>query len=226
MLPEPHQGMDGRRVDHDAAGRQEMGHAGFHREKDLLEADVDLPVPGAFVELVRRRVHNGVGIVVHDIEAAEVVQHHRDQLLPVRQRRHVAVAVEGLAAGRPDLAHGGFSRSILDIGDGDTRALGSQAPRRGGADPVRGAGDDRYLICKACHAVSSPLASPWPAARRSDERSPATDRPGSDHDLRRPRRGNGLVHAHRPPPVMQHKASGSCYRSIVVTVLYGATNKP
>ena len=104
-------------------------------EEDALDVDAHDPVEGRLVHVLDRRGelrHARVG--VEDVEPAPARQRLADRRLVVRGLRHVRADGEGLPPCPLDLLDRRLGRRLLEVHDGDPRALAREHQRGGPAD--------------------------------------------------------------------------------------------
>src|SRR5215211_4573940 len=123
-----------------------MWDARFDREKNLLQTDINLPVPVSLIKLVGRAAYDRVRVVVHDVDPVELADRIARQCLPVTEGGNVAVLVARCTAGALNLVRDVGSRGVLDICKNDACALGRKKSSGGLTNSAGCAGDDRYLV--------------------------------------------------------------------------------
>ncbi len=118
-------------------------------EERSIEMDRQKQLPLGKIEVDQRRDDLDSGIADQDVQRAERLDNLGGAGIHLAFVRHVHDDADGALAGRVELPGGGLGRLLVEIGNGDLRAL---ADENGGdllADAARRTGDDRDFVFQA-----------------------------------------------------------------------------
>ncbi len=125
------------------------------------EVDADDLIPHGRIHVGREPVPAGpghAGVVVQDVQPAEVFDGGRDHRLAVGRHADVGVLRDGVGAALLQGLDGRGSTVVVDIGHHDLRARCGERDRTVAAQSGSGPGDDRDFPAEICHDV--PLHRP------------------------------------------------------------------
>ena len=155
----PHQRHVRCHVDHRSAARgDDRRNAAAAADEGAVEVQPDHPPELVEIDVENAAVarRGAAGIVVQDVQPAEMLHGLLDRRSDAALVGYVGGDGEALSASAGDLLRDGFPGGRIDLGGGDAGAFRGHRPRRSAADAGAGTGDQRDLAFKAAHILTSP----------------------------------------------------------------------
>ena len=126
---------------------------------DAFEVDVEDHVPVGLAHFEERHARIHTRIVDEDVEPPELAQDLRDHRLGIRGPCDIGLHEHRAPAGRADLPYHRLGRrAIVQVIDGDIRALARERQGDPAPDALLGAGDQRDLSSKPHRCLRPPSA--------------------------------------------------------------------
>src|SRR5579885_248047 len=142
-----------------------MGNGVLDAEEDAAQVDVEHARELVVAALVEHLVFfNRTGVVVDDIQPAEMSGGAGEHALHVRAAGSIGANRDRLAAVGRDLRRSLLRRRRVYVNRSDGGAFGSEQKRRGLAHPRTGPGDYRYLVGQSHSPTSASFDSAVRAA--------------------------------------------------------------
>src|ERR1700730_12266390 len=134
-----------------AAPLHQLGQRVLAAEENALQIDVDRAIPFLLGEQMRTPGEADPGIVVEDVETAEVTGGLGDHPLGIGGPRYVRANRDRLAAAFDYFSRDRMRALLGTIDDGDICALGREQQRRGASYSRSAAGDQRGFSFELAH---------------------------------------------------------------------------
>src|ERR1700730_11473183 len=134
-----------------AAPLHQLGQRVLAAEENALQIDVDRAIPFLLGEQMRTPGEADPGIVVEDVETAEVAGGLGDHPLGIGGLRYVGANRDRLAAALYYFSPDRIRALLAPVADGDICALGREQQRRGASYSRSAAGDQRDFSLELAH---------------------------------------------------------------------------